>query len=80
MTDMNSPAAAALNDELGNKSDTPEWVASQIAKAMHRRTSAVALGWPEKLFSRLNQFLPSLVDPTLAKQLPIIRRYARQGR
>jgi hypothetical protein len=31
------------------------------------------IGWPEKLFVRINGVLPQLVDRALARQLPIIR-------
>jgi hypothetical protein len=34
------------------------------------------LGWPEKLFARVNGILPRVVDGALRKQLPVIRRYA----
>ena len=35
------------------------------------------LGMPERLFARLNQILPGVVDRALRRQLPIIRRHAR---
>jgi hypothetical protein len=34
---------------------------------------------PEKLFARLNQVVPGLVDGALRRQLPLIRRHARGG-
>jgi hypothetical protein len=34
------------------------------------------LGMPEKLFARLNQVLPGLVDRALLRQLSTIRRHA----
>jgi hypothetical protein len=41
------------------------------------RVEAV-LGWPEKLFARVNGLLPRVVDSALRKQLPVIRRYAAE--
>lgn len=40
--------------------------------------SARYLGWPEKLFVRLNSLFPNVVANDLKKQLPIIKRYAKQ--
>jgi hypothetical protein len=37
------------------------------------------LGWPEKLFARVNGVLPRVVDGALRKQLPVIRRYAGES-
>ncbi|WJY15046.1 SDR family oxidoreductase [Pectobacteriaceae bacterium CE90] len=76
-TPLNSPAVNAMNKELGNKSDRPEWVAAQIVTALEKETVRRWLGWPEKFFVKLNALLPSLVDGAIIRQLPIIRRYAR---
>jgi len=35
---------------------------------------------PEKLFARVNQVLPGLVDSGLRKQLDTIRNFARRGK
>jgi hypothetical protein len=35
------------------------------------------IGWPEKMFARLNGAWPGLVDRSLKAQLPIVRRHAR---
>jgi len=45
--------------------DEPEWVAKQIAKAIAERRKDVFLGFPEKLFVRLNAIAPRLVDQAL---------------
>jgi hypothetical protein len=37
------------------------------------------LGWPEKFFVRINALLPAVVDSSLRKQLPIIRRFAKSA-
>ena len=37
------------------------------------------LGWPEKLFVRLNALLPAVVDRALARQHPVIERHARRS-
>ncbi len=35
------------------------------------------IGWPEKLFVRVNALFPAIVDNSLRKQLPTIRHFAR---
>jgi hypothetical protein len=40
--------------------------------------SAAVVGWPEKLFARVNALAPGLVDGAIRKQLPIIRHYAKK--
>jgi len=78
-TALNSPAQVALNAELGVASDTPETVAQAVLDLLDGTRAERHLGWPERLFVRINRMLPSLVDSSLLKQLPIIRRHAQQG-
>ncbi|MBU6951137.1 SDR family oxidoreductase [Hahella sp. HN01] len=79
-TAINSSAVESMNAELGNHMDEPDWVAEQICAAIIRRSPRVYLGWPEKLFVRLNALFPALVAASISKQLPIIRKYlARQN-
>jgi short-subunit dehydrogenase len=77
-TDLNSPAVNAMNDALGTRTDDPEAVAAAIVEMIrgsHRANRF--LGWPEKLFVRVNALLPRIVDGALRKQLPLIRRFAQ---
>jgi short-subunit dehydrogenase len=76
-TPINSPAVDAMNAELGTAMDQPQAVAAQLLAAIERGDRRRQLGWPERLFARLNGALPALVDRALAAQLPIIRRHAR---
>lgn len=73
-TAMNSPAVNLLNDQLGNKSDTPEVVASLLVKLIRLdRFGERTVGWPEKFFVKVNALLPSLVDRDFAKHLSLIK-------
>lgn len=77
-TSLNSDAVCAMNKELGNAMDEPEFVAAQVtamlsAKYMRDRN----IGWPEKLFLRINNIFPRIIDQALGKQLSVIRRYAQ---
>ncbi len=74
-TAMNNGAASALNKALKVGMDDPADVARVVLAAVQSERSEVYLGWPEKLFVRLNGMLPGVVDRALRKQLPVIRRY-----
>jgi hypothetical protein len=67
----------ALNAELKVASDPPDEVARKLVQSIIRGETRRQLGWPEKLFARINGVLPSLVDRSLRSQLPIIRRHAQ---
>lgn len=75
-TSMNSAAAMALNKALNSNVDEPQRVAQQVIEAVRQDLSELYLGWPEKLFVRINGMLPGLVDRALRKQLPIIRSFS----
>ena len=76
-TSMNAPSVVAMNDELGVAMDAPEKVAAELLQAIRHEQEERYLGWPERLFVRLNGLLPRVVDQALRKQLPIIQRFAR---
>jgi short-subunit dehydrogenase len=76
-TALNSVAVDAMNAELGVAVDDADQVAAALLKAIEAGTRRRQLGWPERLFARLNGLLPELVDRALAKQLPTVRRFAR---
>lgn len=76
-TEINTDAVNAMNAALKVAMDDPADVAAQIVAAIKSgRQSEVYLGWPEKLFARINQLLPSIVDGALLKQLKTIRGFA----
>jgi short-subunit dehydrogenase len=75
-TAMNAGAADRLNAELGVALDEPQVVARAVCAMLVERRPFAVLGWPEKLFARINAVLPRLVDGALIRQLPAIRRHA----
>jgi short-subunit dehydrogenase len=79
-TALNDDAMTALNAELGTAMDTPAKVADELVALLRRPTRERLLGMPEKLFARVNQVLPGLVDNGLRRQLDTIRHFARRGR
>ncbi|AVP97273.1 short chain dehydrogenase [Ahniella affigens] len=76
-TAFNSPQVEAMNREMKVSQDDPADVAAQLVDAIVRGDRRMQIGWPEKLFARLNGALPGLVDRNLIAQLPIVRRHAR---
>lgn len=76
-TKLNSDAVVAMNNALGTSMDHPEAVAAEVIRLIGRPArNDRYIGWPEKLFVRINAVFPGLVDKSLRKQLPVIRRFA----
>lgn len=75
-TTMNDRRVNAMNAVLGNQSDSPQFVAEEIVKQLKGSARTRYLGWPEKLFVRINALLPGLVHRSLVKNLKIIKQYA----
>ncbi len=79
-TAINDEHMVAMNRELGTAIDDPQWVAEQFMRALGQNTAGDHyLGWPEKLFVRVNGLLPSVVDKAIRKQLTTIQRFAQQN-
>lgn len=75
-TDFNSASVDAMNAEMGVTYDSADDVALALLQALRSGNSRLQLGWPERLFARLNGLFPELVDRSLRKQLPVIKRHA----
>lgn len=75
-TPINSAAVEQMNAELKVSMDPPEAVARAARAVLEKNLDAAVVGWPEKLFARVNAVFPALVDGAIIKQLPIIRRHA----
>jgi short-subunit dehydrogenase len=75
-TRINSSAVERMNTELGVAMDDPERVAQAVCRLLVKQQAAAVIGWPEKLFVRINALLPRAVDGAIRKQLPTIERYA----
>jgi short-subunit dehydrogenase len=75
MSDVIARMASAVKMKL----DEPEDVARAIADAVERDRQDVYLGFPERLFVRVNALLPRFVDRALAKQDAKARPYAEEA-
>lgn len=78
-TPINSSMVVRMNQELGVAMDSPERVAQELIVLLSSRRSSAVVGWPEKLFTKINGLLPSVVDRAIGKQLPVIERFARSA-
>jgi len=65
-TAMNTPAMRDFVEQSGAAMDTPQSVAQAIARAIDHGRAEVYIGWPERLFVRVNAVAPGLVDRSLA--------------
>lgn len=75
-TKLTTDNIVAMNKELNVAMDSPDEVAEQLIHLITSDKNELAIGLPERIFSKLNQLLPSLVSKAINKQLPTIRRYA----
>lgn len=73
-TGFNCAAVGELNVQLAVATDPPERVAAAVRRMLETGRPEAVIGWPEKLFVRINGFLPRLVDRSLARQLPLIKQ------
>ena len=64
-TALNTEKILAFGRMTKMKLDEPAWVAKQIARAIAERRKDVFLGFPEKLFVRINAMAPRVVDQLL---------------
>lgn len=77
-THLNSDAVCAMNRELGTAMDDPDVVAAQLeTMLLAARMRDRNIGWPERLFLRINSIFPRIIDNALRGQLPVIRRHAQ---
>lgn len=75
-TGINTAEVEQMNTELGVAMDAVATVATAACRILENEATETVVGWPEKLFTRINGILPGVVDRAIAKQLAVIRRYA----
>ncbi|PKG38527.1 SDR family oxidoreductase [Psychromonas sp. Urea-02u-13] len=74
-TTLNNLHVNALNKQLGNQTDTPEIVAKNVLEVLQKEINTRWIGWPEKLFARINQLFPNLVSASIYKQQDTINSF-----
>jgi short-subunit dehydrogenase len=76
-THINSSQALNMNKALNNKVDSPQWVAKQFMSLLHSKKRRKFLGWPEKLFARINGLFPELVDLAFKQKTQKIKQFTK---
>ena len=77
-TPFNRGAVVRMAEALKMNQDEPEDVAARVISAIGRSGHNHYLGWPEKLFVRINSLLPRLVDQPLMRQVSRMRPFAAE--
>ncbi len=72
-TSINSSAVNKMNKQLGHAVDEPVKIAAALIKSIEKQTSEQFYGWPEKLFVKLNAWLPSVVSKAIKKDQSTIQ-------
>jgi short-subunit dehydrogenase len=78
-TAFNRNAVTRMANALKMNQDEPESVAASVIAAIEHNDRERYLGWPEKLFVRINSILPRLVDQSLIKQAGLMRPFATES-
>ena len=76
-TGFNADSVYRMAEATGMNMDDPNWTAAKIVSAIERDTKEIHFGFPERLFARINNSLPRLIDNGLRKQNRIMERFAR---
>lgn len=77
-TALNRNVVARMANALKMNQDAPESVAASVIDAIENDRLDRYLGWPEKLFVRINSIFPRLVDTSLMKQVDQMRPFATE--
>ena len=75
-TAMNSPVVVEMNAKLGVKMDSPEYVAAELYQFMQSDKLYYQVGYPEKIFVKVNQVLPNVVSNSIQRDIDKIQRFA----
>jgi short-subunit dehydrogenase len=78
-TNINAVSVDDMNKALGNAVDRVDTVAKAFIIFLNSKKREQVVGWPEKLFARINGFIPKLVDNAIQSNLLIIKRYLKQS-
>ncbi len=76
-TAMNSPAAVQMNQQLGVAMDSPERVAEELYHFLQSSQQSYQVGYPEKIFVKVNQLMPHVVSGSIEKNIATIQHYAK---
>ncbi len=76
-THINSAQVSNMNKALKSKVDSPEFVAAQFMQLLNSNKRRKIVGWPEKLFARINGLFPELVDNAFKQKTKTIKQFTK---
>ena len=79
-TDMNDPLLREINELTGVGTDDTSVVARHLEDAITGTRRERFIGWPERLFVKINALLPGLVDRSLKKQRRLLSSSRYDGK
>lgn len=74
-TGFNPDGLYALSKKIGFRFDAPEKVARAVVKAVEKNKREVYIGFPEKLFGRINALSPRRIDGGTRKPIRLLKEY-----
>lgn len=74
-TEMNDADLRDFNEQTGTRMDSPVEVSRKIIAALEGRRNERFIGWPERLFVKLNALLPGVVDRAMRKPARLARQH-----
>ncbi|MBY6064471.1 SDR family oxidoreductase [Pseudidiomarina sediminum] len=77
-TTMNDGVMHRFNQSSGTHEDSPAHVAGAILRQIEQGQRRQTIGWPERLFVKLNALVPQLVDANLRKPLRQLRQLLQE--
>ena len=77
-TDLNQGVIARLNQRFNTATDTPEVVAKQIIQQIDKGQASQTLGWPERLFVRINGAFPEWVEKSMKKPRQLLSQLSKE--
>lgn len=77
-TSLNSTAVDQLNTRLGNRTDDPASVALDLCALIESGKKSLYIGWPEKLFVRINSMCSGLVDRAIRSKLHVLKQTLKE--
>ncbi len=78
-TSMNNQKIMQMNAQLGTKMDDPYFVAQEFIHFLKKDCQFYQVGYPEKIFVKINQLIPNLVSSSIYKDLDIIYKNAQHN-
>ena len=79
-TPMNNSEVMEMNIKMGTKIDSPEFVAQELYQFLNQSGQSYQVGYPEKIFVKLNQVMPHVVPASIQKDLDTIYHYADKSK